>query len=146
MVQPLPHFYLWSNVMKTYLITAAICAVCLFTAVPTTAQQGASSTASTSAIEKVRSLPAKEQPTEGSTGYAIAADELQSIAPEFVQKRTEILPSPHARQPQMTQQRTVHSVDYAAMVPLLVKAMQEQQAEIDRLRSEMSALKAQARK
>ncbi len=83
-----------SNVMKTYLITAAICAVCLFAAVPTTAQQGASSTASTSAIEKVRSLPTKEQPTESSTGYAIAADELQSIAPEFVQKRTEILPSP----------------------------------------------------
>ncbi len=46
----------------------------------------------------------------------------------------------------MTQQRTIHSVDYAAMVPLLVKAMQEQQAEIDRLRSEMSVLKAQARK
>lgn len=133
--------------MKTYFITAAISAVCLFTAVPTTAQQGASSTASTPAIEKVRSLPTKEQPTESSsTAYTIAADELQSVAPEFVQKRTEILPSPHARQPQMTQQRTIHSVDYAAMVPLLVKAMQEQQAEIDRLRSEMSVLKSQARK
>lgn len=132
--------------MKTYLITAVICAVGLFAAVPTAAQQAASSTVSTSAIEKVRSLPTKEQPTEAGAAYTIAADELQSIAPELVQKRTEILPSPHARQPQMTQQRTIHSVDHAAMIPLLVKAIQEQQAEIDRLRSEMSALKAQARK
>jgi hypothetical protein len=48
--------------------------------------------------------------------------------------------------PHLAQQKIVHSVDYSAMMPLLVKAMQEQQAEIERLRNEISSLKAQARK
>ncbi len=130
--------------MKFSIITI-ISALWILVAVPMKAQQTTSAT-SVSALEKVRSLPTKEERNETAVLYTVPAEELNTIAPELVQKRTEILPSPHARQPQMTQQRTIHSVDHAAMIPLLVKAIQEQQAEIDRLRNEMSALKAQARK
>ncbi len=130
--------------MKFSIITI-ISALWILVAVPMKAQQTTSVT-SVSALEKVRSLPTKEERNETAVLYTVPAEELNTIAPELVQKRNEILPSPHARQPQMTQQRTIHSVDHAAMIPLLVKAIQEQQAEIDCLRNEMSALKAQARK
>ena len=130
--------------MKFSIITI-ISALWTLVAVPMTAQQ-ATSTTSVSALEKVRSLPTKEERNETAVLYTLTAEELNTIAPEFVQKRTELLPSPHARMPHMTQQKIVQSVDYSAMMPLLVKAMQEQQAEIERLRNEISSLKAQARK
>jgi hypothetical protein len=128
--------------MKFSIITI-ISALWILVAVPMTAQQA---TPSVSALEKVRSLPTKEERSETSVLYTVSAEELNTIAPEFVQKRTEVLPSPHARMPHLAQQKIVHSVDYSAMMPLLVKAMQEQQAEIERLRNEISSLKAQARK
>jgi hypothetical protein len=130
--------------MKFSIITI-ISALWTLAALPMTAQQATSAT-SVSALEKVRSLPTKEERNETAVLYTLTAEELNTIAPEFVQKRTEVLPSPHARMPHMTQQKIVHSVDYSAMIPLLVKAMQEQQAEIERLRNEISSLKAQARK
>jgi hypothetical protein len=130
--------------MKFSIITI-ISALWTLATVPMTAQQ-ATSTTSVSALEKVRSLPTKEERNEAVVLYTLTAEELNTIAPEFVQKRIEVLPSPHARMPHMTQQKIVHSVDYSAMMPLLVKAMQEQQAEIERLRNEISSLKAQARK
>jgi hypothetical protein len=130
--------------MKFSIITI-ISALWILATVPMTAQQATSAT-SISALEKVRSLPTKEERNETVVLYTLTAEELNTIAPEFVQKRTEVLPSPHARMPHLTQQKIVHSVDYSAMMPLLVKAMQEQQAEIERLRNEISSLKAQARK
>lgn len=104
-------------------------------------------TASTPALTKVRALPTQEYATDdGNVAYKIATDNVSGIAPELVQTRIETLPSPHPRMPHMTQQKRVATVDYAAVVPLLVKAMQEQQAEIERLRNELSAMKAQAQK
>lgn len=135
--------------MKFSIITI-VSALWALAAVPMAAQQATSapvvSTPAVSALEKVRTIPTKEERNETSVLYTVPAEELNAIAPEFVQKRTELLPSPHARMPHMTQQKIVHSVDYSAMMPLLIKAMQEQQAEIERLRNEISSLRAQARK
>lgn len=135
--------------MKFSIITI-VSALWALAAVPMAAQQATSapvvSTPAVSALEKVRTIPTKEERNETSVLYTVPAEELNAIAPEFVQKRTELLPSPHARMPHMTQQKIVHSVDYSAMMPLLIKAMQEQQAEIERLRNEVSSLRAQARK
>lgn len=140
--------------MKFSIITI-VSALWALAAVPMAAQQATSapvvstpavSSPAVSALEKVRTIPTKEERNETSVLYTVPAEELNAIAPEFVQKRTEFLPSPHARMPHMTQQKIVHSVDYSAMMPLLIKAMQEQQAEIERLRNEISSLRAQARK
>lgn len=145
--------------MKFSIITI-VSALWALAAVPMAAQQATSapvvsspvvsssvvSSSVVSALEKVRTIPTKEERNETSVLYTVPAEELNAIAPEFVQKRTELLPSPHARMPHMTQQKIVHSVDYSAMMPLLIKAMQEQQAEIERLRNEISSLRAQARK
>ena len=140
--------------MKFSIITI-VSALWALAAVPMAAQQATSapvvstpavSPPAVSALEKVRTIPTKEERNETSVLYTVPAEELNAIAPEFVQKRTELLPSPHARMPHMTQQKIVHSVDYSAMMPLLIKAMQEQQAEIERLRNEVSSLRAQARK
>lgn len=140
--------------MKFSIITI-VSALWALAAVPMAAQQATSapvvstpavSSPAVSALEKVRTIPTKEERNETSVLYTVPAEELNAIAPEFVQKRTELLPSPHARMPHMTQQKIVHSVDYSAMMPLLIKAMQEQQAEIERLRNEISSLRAQARK
>jgi|GEM_PF-5308905 len=140
--------------MKFSIITI-VSALWALAAVPMAAQQATSapvvstpavSSPAVSALEKVRTIPTKEERNETSVLYTVPAEELNAIAPEFVQKRTELLPSPHARMPHMTQQKIVHSVDYSAMMPLLIKAMQEQQAEIERLRNEVSSLRAQARK
>lgn len=140
--------------MKFSIITI-VSALWALAAVPMGAQQATSapvvstpavSSPAVSALEKVRTIPTKEERNETSVLYTVPAEELNAIAPEFVQKRTELLPSPHARMPHMTQQKIVHSVDYSAMMPLLIKAMQEQQAEIERLRNEISSLRAQARK
>lgn len=104
-------------------------------------------TSTAPALVKVQALPTQEYRTEeGVSAYKILADNLSAIAPELVQTRIETLPSPHPRMPHMTQQKRVPTVDYAAVVPLLVKAMQEQQSEIERLRNELSAMKAQAQK
>ncbi|MBD1210511.1 MAG: hypothetical protein H9535_18940 [Ignavibacteria bacterium] len=140
--------------MKFSIITI-VSALWALAAVPMAAQQATSapvvsapavSSPAVPALEKVRTIPTKEERNETSVLYTVPAEELNAIAPEFVQKRTELLPSPHARMPHMTQQKIVHSVDYSAMMPLLIKAMQEQQAEIERLRNEISSLRAQARK
>lgn len=99
------------------------------------------------ALPKVQSLPVQvQQISDEAATYTLDADKLQHTAPELVQIRIETLPSPHARMPHLTQQKRVPAVDYTAVVPLLVKAMQEQQAEIERLRTELAAMKARAQK
>ena len=99
------------------------------------------------AIEKVRMLPVTEQHSDKAKAtYTVEAESLRGVAPELLQERKETVPSPHVRMPQMTTQKVVYSVDYAAMMPLLLKSLQEQQGEIERLRNEVSLLKAQARK
>jgi hypothetical protein len=141
--------------MKPSTIPAALvafAAVCLLTPQLSRAQASIperehSATITPTAIEKVRTLPVTEQTnTKAGTTYTVEVEVLRGIAPELLQERKETVPSPHARMPHMTTQKVVHSVDYAAMMPLLLKAIQEQQGEIERLRNELSLLKAQARK
>lgn len=134
--------------MKTFRIISACVGICamLMCYTPSLTAQERVTSANAPALEKVRILPAQEHRADNTAVFTISAEEVGKIAPEFVQIRTENLPSPHARMPHLTQQKTVQSVDYTAMIPLLVKAMQEQQTEIERLRNEISTMKAQAQK
>ncbi len=95
-----------------------------------------------SALEKIYALETEPHSQNKAPYFTISADKLQKIAPEFVKTRTETTPSPHVRMPHLVQQKTVYTVDYAAMMPLFLKALQEQQTEIERLRNEVVLLQA----
>lgn len=125
----------------------AFCTTAILTAQETPVSPSKQVKASTPALAKIQALQTEERAKETSVTFTIPTETLRTIAPEFVQTRTESVPSPHARMSHMAaEQKKTYTADYAAMVPLLVKAMQEQQTEIERLRNEISAMKAQAQK
>ncbi|TAE26419.1 MAG: hypothetical protein EAZ92_10800 [Candidatus Kapaibacterium sp.] len=99
-----------------------------------------------SALEKIHALEMDSHSQHKTPHFTLSADKLQKIAPEFVKTRTETTPSPHVRMPHLVQQKMVYTVDYAAMMPLFLKALQEQQAEIERLRTEVVLLQARTQK
>ena len=113
---------------------------------PVQKQTSTSVHASPSALGKITTLETEQHPDTKTLLFTMSADKLHKVAPEFVKTQTETIPSPHARMSHMVQYKTVYTVDYVAMMPLFLKALQEQQAEIERLRNEVALLQARAQK
>jgi len=81
------------------------------------------------ATEPTLGLPRDEQ-------VGFVAQDVEQVFPSLVKRTT--IPSDDTSNPA----RTILSVDYMKVVPLLVKALQEQQAQITNLEAEMAGLKA----
>jgi hypothetical protein len=65
----------------------------------------------------------------GSQSFGVLAQELYKVIPEVVSKPAD-------------ENTSLWAVDYARLTPVLIKAVQEQQAEIDALKEELAELKA----
>jgi hypothetical protein len=74
--------------------------------------------------------------------YGLMADELKSVFPDVVKSVS--VPSRLTRQEKQNNIRKepleYESVNYTALIPVLIKAIQEQQAEIEALKSKLTAL------
>ncbi len=103
-----------------------------------------------------RSYEYKQDATGRRLGFSqgkkvgFVAQELEEIFPELVREETHVLPSepaPPDGGPEKSEASsepetiTYKTVDYLGMIPLLVQAIQEQQAEIEALRAEIERLK-----
>lgn len=76
--------------------------------------------------------------------YGFVAQELEEVFPDLVQ---EITPPSHSKpgadNPELHDPESIKAVKYMEMIPLLLKGLQEQQTEIEALKAEIAALKAQ---
>lgn len=106
-------------------------------------QMTTSQTTTPSAMEKLQALFASEQSGNNTFQGNLDMETLKNIAPELLQARTEHTGTPHPRMPHFTTQKTVYSINHAAVTELLAKALLEQQSEIKRLRNEVVVMKAQ---
>lgn len=88
-------------------------------------------------VDEDLSLPTEKQ-------YGFLAQDLEKVLPELV-KDVETLSAPTLKEggeegemtdPEVT--GTIKSVNYTALIPILVQAIQEQQAEIDELKAELA--------
>ncbi len=76
--------------------------------------------------------------------YGFVAQEIEEIFPELVvEVHHPTMKEPGSKDHVEKQQETYKGVKYLEMIPLLLKGMQEQQAEIEALRAEVEALKNQ---
>ena len=80
---------------------------------------------------RVRNFNYKDQPGEKQLG--VIAQELEEVFPGLVHE------IPNAN-PELTDSDTVKSVKYSVFVPMLIKAVQEQQAQIEQLKARVTAL------
>ena len=92
--------------------------------------------------------------------YGLVAEEVEAVLPELVRERRRVLPAVEASpvaawdgegplpEPvilEPAREVTYKAVNYAELVPLLVRAVQEQQGEIAALRTEVAKLKRKRR-
>jgi hypothetical protein len=78
------------------------------------------------------------------THYGVIAQELEPLFPDLVQQNTARIPNPDAADAGPTTSTTsveYKSVNYTEMIPVLIKAIQEQQQQIEVLKAEIERLK-----
>jgi DNA-directed RNA polymerase subunit L len=71
--------------------------------------------------------------------YGIMAQDLQAIFPEMVLESVHNIPNPNNEE--ATNDFTIKAVNYSQLIPVLVRAIKEQQKMIEELKREIDALK-----
>jgi hypothetical protein len=74
--------------------------------------------------------------------FGLMAEDLQQTFPEIVQTVPVADPDGEKNNDKKTVDRTILAVDYVQLIPILVKAIQEQQLQIANQQDEIAALKS----
>jgi len=70
--------------------------------------------------------------------YGFLASDVKAVFPELVQNQSQVVAGDGKN---TTKSVTIDNVDMVSLIPVLVSSIKEQQAEIEKLKSELNALK-----
>ncbi len=113
-----------------------IAAISLFANNANAQQKAKAITADTVELKNALSYVSKLRPVSSGQQYNLLADDVQSILPGVITQQTKWVTA-GKNNPKAT---TYSSVDLEKLVPVLVGAIKEQQAEIDKLKAEVRQL------